>query len=132
MRASPTDEPIVDINVTPLVDVTLVLLIIFLATSYLIAQQSLKVQLPKAARTTATEARTVAVMVEANGNIRLDDQLVNADQLLTRLQTLKAERPNLQVLVGADRETRHGKVIEVMDAARQAGIEGLAFAVERR
>ena len=57
MRASPSDEPIVDINVTPLVDVTLVLLIIFLATSYLIAQQSLKVQLPKAARTTATEAR---------------------------------------------------------------------------
>ncbi len=132
MRASPSDEPIVDINVTPLVDVTLVLLIIFLATSYLIAQQSLKVQLPKAARTTATEARTVAVMVEANGNIRLDDQLVNPDQLLVKLQTLKAERPNLQVLVGADRETRHGKVIEVMDAARQAGIEGLAFAVERR
>lgn len=131
MRAGSDDDAIVDINVTPLVDVALVLLIIFLATSYLIAQQSLKVQLPKASRTVATEARTLAVVVKANGDIVLDGAVVEPGLLVDELKARRARRPNLQLVVGADKETMHGRVVEVMDAARQAGIEGLAFAVER-
>lgn len=131
MRVGSDDDPIVDINVTPLVDVTLVLLIIFLATSYLIAQQSLKVELPKASQSTATEARTVAVMVKADGTIVLDGKVLDPAQLEGELAARKRSRPNLQVLVGADREVIHGRVVEVMDAARRAGIESLGFAVDR-
>lgn len=131
MRSGSDDDPIVDINVTPLVDVTLVLLIIFLATSYLIAQQSLKVELPKASQSVATEARTVAVMVKADGTIVLDGKVLEPADLQSELAERKRARPNLQVLVGADREVIHGRVVEVMDAARRAGIEGLAFAVDR-
>ncbi|MBM3266838.1 MAG: biopolymer transporter ExbD [Candidatus Sericytochromatia bacterium] len=132
MRADSGDDAIVDINVTPLVDVALVLLIIFLATSYLIAQQSLKVELPKASRTVATEARTIAVVVKASGEIILDGRQIDPQTLQADLAALRAERPTLQVVVGADRAVPHGRVVDVVDAARLAGIERVAFAVDRR
>lgn len=130
MRAD-NEDVIADINVTPLVDIALVLLIIFLATSYLIAQQSLKVQLPKASKATATEARTVAVVVKESGELVLDGHRVQPEALVGELRSRHAAKPNLQVVVAADREVRHGRVVEVMDAARQAGIENLAIATER-
>ncbi len=132
MHASREDDAIVDINVTPLVDVALVLLIIFLATSYLIAQQSLKVELPKASKTVATEARTLAIVVKASGEIILDGRSVDPLRLQTELAALREARPTLQVVVGADRSVSHGRVVDVVDAARLAGIERVAFAVDRR
>ncbi|MBI6545752.1 MAG: biopolymer transporter ExbD [Cyanobacteria bacterium NC_groundwater_1444_Ag_S-0.65um_54_12] len=132
MRSASDEDAIVDINVTPLVDVALVLLIIFLATSYLIAQQSLKVELPKAARTTATEARTIGVVVKADGRILLDGASIEPAALVEELAARQATRPNISVLIGADRQVPHGRVVEVMDAVRIAGIERLAFAVERK
>jgi biopolymer transport protein ExbD len=132
MQASRSDDAIVDINVTPLVDVALVLLIIFLATSYLIAQQSLKVELPKASKTVATEARTVAVVVKATGEIVLDGRTVQPAELQDYLATMRQARPNLQVVVGADRSVPHGRVVDVVDAARLAGVERVAFAVDRK
>lgn len=132
MHARSDSEPIVDINVTPLVDVALVLLIIFLATSYLIAQQSLKVELPRASKTVPTEARTVAVVVRASGEILLDGRVLQPSELQPELEAMRRERPGLQVVVGADRQVVHGRVVDVMDAARMAGIERVAIAVERR
>ncbi len=132
MRADSSDDAIVDINVTPLVDVALVLLIIFLATSYLIAQQSLKVELPKASKTVATEARTLAIVVKASGEIVLDGRSVDPMRLQAELAALREQRPTLQVVVGADRSVAHGRVVDVVDAARLAGIERVAFAVDRK
>lgn len=125
------DDPIIDINVTPLVDVVLVLLIIFLATSYLIAQQSFKVELPKASQTVATEARTIAVMVKADGEIVLDGQTVSPEALESALVERVQANPQLQVVVGADEQVAHGRVVTVMDVARRAGVSKLAFAVDR-
>lgn len=125
------DDPIIDINVTPLVDVVLVLLIIFLATSYMIAQQSFKVELPKASRTVATEARTLAVVVKADGEIVLDGQPVDPGELEAVLVERVQANPALQVVVGADDQVAHGRVVAVMDAARRAGVSKLAFAVDR-
>lgn len=132
MRSASDDEPIVDINVTPLVDVSLVLLIIFLATSYLIAQQSLKVELPKASHAAATEARTVAVVIRASGEVDLDGHPVAPEDLPRELAARHHARPSVQVLVSADREVAHGRVVDVMDAARGAGIDRIAIAVDRR
>ncbi len=125
------DDPIIDINVTPLVDVVLVLLIIFLATSYMIAQQSFKVELPKASQTVATEARTIAVMVKEDGTIVLDGQPVSPEALEAELSTRVAANAELQVVVGADERVAHGRVVTVMDVARRAGVSKLAFAVDR-
>lgn len=125
------DDAIVEINVTPLVDVVLVLLIIFLATSYMIAQQSFKVELPKASQTVATEARTIALMVKEDGAIVLDGQPVTAEALEGDLAVRVKANPKLQVVVGADERVAHGRVVTVMDAARRAGVEKLAFAVDR-
>lgn len=132
MRTARHDEPIVDINVTPLVDVSLVLLIIFLATSYLIAQQSLKVELPKATRTQATDARTISVMVERSGQIELDGKPETLATLTRALTARHKAQPSVQVLLAADRAVTHGRVVDVLDAARIAGIDRIAIAVDRR
>lgn len=125
------DDPIIDINVTPLVDVVLVLLIIFLATSYMIAQQSFKVELPKASRTVATEARTLAIVVQEDGQIVFDGRTIAPEALEAALAERVSANPALQVVVGADDQVAHGRVVAVMDAARRAGVEKLAFAVDR-
>lgn len=125
------DDPIIDINVTPLVDVVLVLLIIFLATSYMIAQQSFKVELPKASQTVATEARTIAIMVKEDGTLMLDGQPISPEALEADLAARVQANPRLQVVVGADEQVAHGRVVTVMDVARRAGVEKLAFAVDR-
>jgi biopolymer transport protein ExbD len=125
------DDPIIEINVTPLVDVVLVLLIVFLATSYLIAQQSFKVELPKASQTVATEARTIAIMVKADGTIVLDGQSASPEALEADLAARVKANPALQVVVGADEQVAHGRVVTVMDVARRAGVSKLAFAVDR-
>ncbi|MNK50768.1 Biopolymer transport protein ExbD [compost metagenome] len=125
------DDPIIEINVTPLVDVVLVLLIVFLATSYLIAQQSFKVELPKASQTVATEARTVAIVVQEDGAILLDGQPISPESLEADLAARVKANPRLQVVVGADEQVAHGRVVTVMDVARRAGVEKLAFAVDR-
>jgi len=125
------DDPIIEINVTPLVDVVLVLLIVFLATSYLIAQQSFKVELPKASQTVATEARTVAIVVQEDGAILLDGQPISPEALEADLAARVKANPRLQVVVGADEQVAHGRVVTVMDVARRAGVEKLAFAVDR-
>ena len=125
------DDPIIEINVTPLVDVVLVLLIVFLATSYLIAQQSFKVELPKASQTVATEARTIAIVVQEDGAILLDGQPISPESLEAGLAARVKANPRLQVVVGADEQVAHGRVVTVMDVARRAGVEKLAFAVDR-
>lgn len=125
------DDAIVGINVTPLVDVVLVLLIIFLATSYMIAQQSFTVELPKATQTVATEARTIAIVVQEDGTIVLDGQPIHPEALEADLKARVQANPRLQVVVGADENVAHGRVVTVMDAVRRAGVEKLAFAVDR-
>ena len=127
------DSEITGINVTPLVDVMLVLLIVFMVTSTYIVQQSIQVQLPKADTGENTpKAKNLAFVIDKSGAIFLDGKSIKLEDIAARVQAEKAADVNvqLQALVAADKETPHGYVVGLIDAVRRQGITDLAINVE--
>ena len=123
------DGLIAGINVTPLVDVTLVLLIIFMVTARIIVSQGMPMDLPKSASGEALQT-VFAVELTADGKTRIDSEAVGNDEALTPLaKTAKAKNKDLRAVIRADRKVEHGRVIHVLDLLRRAGIAKIAFAV---
>lgn len=125
---SDDDEAVSDINVTPLVDVMLVLVIILLVTAPLLTQ-SVNVALPKTASTTPdTEKQPLQLGIDAHGDITLNkNPVVDLPALELTLQNELLLNPELTVHIYADQEVNYGKVAAVMAAAQHAGIAKLAF-----
>jgi biopolymer transport protein ExbD len=122
------DGLIAGINVTPLVDVTLVLLIIFMVTAKIIVSQGMPMDLPKAS---GESVQTVfSVELSADGRTRVDSELVANDEALTPLaKTAHARTKDLRAVIRADKKVEHGRVIHVLDLLKRAGIAKIAFAV---
>ncbi|MBS3963968.1 MAG: biopolymer transporter ExbD [Methylomonas sp.] len=125
---SDDDEAVADINVTPLVDVMLVLVIILLVTAPLLTQ-SVNVALPKTASTTPDiEKQPMQLGIDAQGGVTLNkNPIADLTVLETTLQTELAANPELIVHIYADQAVNYGKVAAVMAAAQHAGIAKLAF-----
>lgn len=128
---SPDDEIIAGINVTPLVDITLVLLIIFIVTAKMIVSQSIPMDLPKAS--TGSETQDIfSVEVGANGDVVIDQKRVpNLEAILPLAREKKAKNPELRAVIKADTTVQHGRVIRVMDLLKQAGVAKVAFGVSQ-
>jgi biopolymer transport protein ExbD len=117
------------INVTPLVDVTLVLLIIFMVTAKIIVSQGMPMDLPKAA--SGEEVQTVfSVELAADGQTRVDSQPVTDDEAIAKLaREAKGKNDGLRAVIRADKQVEHGRVIHVLDLLKQSGVAKIAFAV---
>ncbi|MCX6119487.1 MAG: biopolymer transporter ExbD [Proteobacteria bacterium] len=127
------DGEITGINVTPLVDVMLVLLIVFMVTSTYIVQQSIQIQLPKAdSGENTAKTKNLAFVMDKSGNLFMDGTATTIEQLPGQIQGIKANNPNmtLQAMIAADKETQHGQVVRLIDAIRLQGIVDLAINVE--
>lgn len=123
-------QPISDINVTPLVDVMLVLVVIFILTAPLLAS-SIRLDLPRSEGATPGSAReAVTVLVDAAGQAYLDDQPLAQSALAERLRRIGAERPDTEVQLRADAAVPYGRVVEVMGAANAAGLSRIGFVAE--
>lgn len=128
-QPSGDDELIAGINVTPLVDVTLVLLIIFIVTAKIIVTQTLPMDLPKAA--TGSETQTVfSVELASTGETVVDSKKVSTeDAILPLAREAHSKNPELRAVIKADTAVPHGRVIKVMDLLKQAGVAKVAFGV---
>ena len=116
-----------EINVTPLVDVMLVLLIVFIVTAPLL-MQAVQVKLPTTAKLDPPkDARTVQLSINAEGTVYVDQRATHFDSLEGELKKLLAQNPALSVQIHADESVRYGRVAQVMAAAQRAGISKLAF-----
>jgi biopolymer transport protein ExbD len=128
------DEEITDINVTPLVDVMLVLLVIFMVTATYIVHKSIQVKLPKAATAQdATSSKNLAFVLNSDSNLFLDGEEITYDQIPAKLNQIKSNlgnETNLQALISADEKTPHGKVVKLLDTIRKNGINDFAINVE--
>ena len=126
------DEVFSGINVTPLVDVVLVLLIIFMITAPVLYQSAIKVQLPKASSGESSQSpKALRFTLTREGALAWDDKPIQIDELKARLAKEAAGRDTTQpVLISADQGTAHGKVIELMDVLRQAGLTRFALNVD--
>ena len=119
-----------DINVTPLVDVMLVLVVIFLLAAPLLAS-SLRLDLPRAAGSApAATAQAVTVAVDAGGQIFLNDQPLTQAALAQQLQALASHRPDTEVQLRADQSVPYGRVAELIGVIQQSGLQRVAFVTE--
>ena len=136
---TPGQTPMSDINVTPLVDVMMVLLVIFIITAPLMVS-ALKLDLPKTdgAQASSAPPRFVTLSIDAKGEVYLDDKAIALDDLKRSLnaQASKAlavdhgELPEVQLR--ADERVPYGRVVEVMGLAQQAGMNRIGFVTERK
>ena len=125
-----SDDIITGINVTPLVDIILVLLIIFMLTASIIANPSIEVKLPKAATGEGTPPTTLGLVLNAVGEIYVNGRLTDVAGLRSYLPTVVQENPDIQAMIAADAEVQHGRVIALIDIIRQHGIRKFALNVE--
>lgn len=126
-NSSQQDSMMSEINVTPLVDVMLVLLVIFIVTAPLLAPQSLKINLPKTASVAQdTKQQAVRLTVDAQGNLELDKQVLSDAQLVEILKQ-RAEDAQFQLQIEADKLVPYGRVAELMAMAQRAGVSKLSF-----
>jgi biopolymer transport protein ExbD len=127
-----------EINITPLTDIFLVLLIIFMVTSTAIVEQGqsgagagVRVDLPKgAAKEIAAAQKDFPVAVLSDGRIVIEGKVVEADVLKARLLEVLKLDPQTQVIIQADTAAQHGKVVEVMEVAKLVGVQRLAISTE--
>lgn len=123
-------RPMSDINVTPLVDVMLVLVVILIITAPLMAS-SLRLDLPKAEGAKPQDApKFVTVGMDAKGGLFLDDKPVTPEQLAQALSEAARRSPETEVQLRADQSVPYGKVVEVMGAAQKAGLSRVGFVAE--
>jgi len=125
------DDIIGSINVTPLVDITLVLLIIFMVTASVIVSQAIPIDLPEAA-TGEEVSSTVVVYLDDKGVVHLDGRPVDEARLVERLSEAREGNDDLRAIISADRDVRHGRFVKVVDAVRRAGIARFAVDVAAR
>ena len=116
------DEMIMGINVTPLVDITLVLLIIFMATAHLIVHRSMNLNLPKVANSENVPTQSIQVLLEANKSLNLNGRNVTAPELASNLAQMAQLDPGLRVTLSADERVSWGDVAAILDILRGAGI----------
>jgi biopolymer transport protein ExbD len=123
------DDGIVGINVTPLVDITLVLLIIFMVTAKIIVSQSVPLDLPKAA--SGQDVQTVfSIELHANGDTVVDSKKIANDDGITPLaREAHAKNQDLRAVIKADSTVQHGRVIHVLDLLKREGVSKIAFGV---
>jgi biopolymer transport protein ExbD len=123
---------IVGINVTPMVDIVLVLLIIMMVSATYIVSQSLKVELPKTASSDETVSKTYVVTITKDGQYLFNDKPTAKQELPALLRGAKAENANLNLVITADEAARHGSVVGVIDQAKVEGITKFAINVETK
>jgi biopolymer transport protein ExbD len=118
----------VTINIASLIDVVFLLLIFFVVTSTFLERPGLDLSLPEANSAEVAAREELTLRIEADGGLVLGDEPVVADELIDVLRRALEERLDKRLVLEADERVPHGRVVEAMDAARQAGATGLVVA----
>jgi biopolymer transport protein ExbD len=125
------DELISEINVTPLVDITLVLLIIFMVTATYIVREAIEVDLPRAAHAGESTGTTLAVVLTRDGAIYLDGVKRSEADLALRTREAVARDKDTRAIISADRAALHGAVVRVIDVVKGEGVSRFAINIEK-
>ncbi|MBC7196476.1 MAG: biopolymer transporter ExbD [Deferribacterales bacterium] len=119
-----------EINMTPLIDVVFLLLIFFMVSTTFVYTNSLKVNLPKAKGESVETKKNINIVITKQGVITVDGQQVSKLTFSAKLKELYNKNPNATVIIQADRDSRHGDVVFVMDESKKAGYDRFAIAAE--
>jgi biopolymer transport protein TolR len=130
LERSARPAPMSDINMTPLIDVMLVLLVIFIITAPLMTS-SLKLDLPKTDSATPNSAPSfIALAIDADGKLFFGDELLSREALAQRIAAAAKANPQLEVQLRADRKVSYGSVAELIAMIQKAGLSRIGFVTE--
>jgi len=121
-----------EINVTPLVDIMLVLLIIFMLTAHLIAKQAIEVELPRATQSASMNPTTLAVTLTREGSLYLNGKPVTPTALREAVRAAHDRDPKTQVIIAGDKAVSHGRVVWVIDVVKSLGVASFAIQIDPR
>ena len=125
-----TDAPMSEINVTPMVDVMLVLLVIFILTAPLMSS-AIRLDLPQSeAAQTGASPQAVSLVVDAQGGLFLNDQPITQEALRERLAEIAKRRPDTELELRADQSVPYGRVVQAMGLAQKAGLSRIDFVAQ--
>lgn len=124
------EEPIYGINVTPLVDIMLVLLIIFMVAARLESPGSVELELPRASTGNESPPATLSIVVPREGSLRLDGREATHAEIEAAVRVARAGSKDAQAVVAADKDVPYERVMSVVDVVRKGGVTKLALAVE--
>lgn len=125
------NDEIGNINITPMVDIILVLLVIFMVTANFLKKESININLPKVAASDPNIAESVQVAITRDGRILLEGDEINNEKLLNTLEKKSKIRPNMRVTLSADDKLPYGVIANVMGLIRKAGVTKIALSVKR-
>lgn len=128
--ATGNDGPITSINVTPFVDVVLVLLIIFMATSSYIANPAIEVDLPQAASGGDAVETTLALVLDKNGKLYLNGEPTTEPNLALHCRSASEKDANIQAIIAADGASRHSQVVRLIDLVKLNGVKSFALNID--
>jgi len=123
------DDIITGINVTPLVDVTLVLLVILMVTASYVASRSIPMELPKSATAESTPT-TLTVSIDKEGRTFLDAEAIDEATLQQKIRAARRADPETRAIIAADGRVSHAQVVRVMDLLRREDVTKFAFNVD--
>lgn len=124
------EEPTIDI--TPMLDVVFIMLIFFIVTATFVKESGIDVNRPDATTATKQEKANILIAISANDTIWIDRRQIDIRSVRPNIERLHAENPQGTVVIQADRDSRTNTLIQVMDAARQAGVYNVSIAAEER
>jgi biopolymer transport protein ExbD len=133
MRKSPLqleDEDEAEVNLTPMLDVVFIMLIFFIVTASFVKEAGIDVNRPGASTAERKEKGNILVAISADNEIWIDRRQVDPRALRANIERMHAENPLGAVVIQADEESKNKLLVQVMDAARSAGVENVSIAAE--
>ena len=127
-RQMDTDES--EVNLTPMLDVVFIMLIFFIVTASFVKEAGIDITRPPAATAERKERGNILVAITENDQIWVDRRQVDPRALRANIERLHAENPQGSVVIQADQNSKNGLLVQVMDAARLAGVNSVALAAE--
>ena len=133
LSSSTADDmgPISSINVTPFVDVVLVLLVIFMVTAPVLLKDAIGIHLPKATSTDQKSHASLGIAVTKQGQILLNGEFATPENVTDQVKQALAANPDTQALISADGDARHADVVKAIDLVRTAGLTRFAIQIEK-
>ena len=132
MQADSGEDAITGINITPLVDVVLVVLIIFMATAPMIARRAIKVEVPRVAKSDKAATEALAITLDGARRLTIGGRPVDLPELKRLLSAAVVARPDQAVSLSADKTLPYGEVAELLDAVRGSGVRKVGLEVRRK
>lgn len=126
------NESIAEINVVPLVDIILVVLIIFMVTAPMFIKPTINVNLPKAASGDQTAPSKLNIALTADGRINLNGTFVEEGVVRQKALDEVAKNADVQAIIAADKDVPHGKVVGLLDIVKSAGVKKFAISIDKK